>query len=146
MADAVAGWLLTQHGTVLHAGVLRGTVDGPRADRFLARYGQQLGEVLAAADPSTVAAILPAVAGLARHASRARRLLDTACVDGLRRRRKRDLDQIGRLLKDRREVLSSLPPPSGTDWPGWWDGWRAANLPPSSPGLRPGLPWRRGGR
>jgi GTPase-associated protein 1, N-terminal domain type 2/GTPase-associated protein 1, middle domain len=146
VAEAVAGWLLTQHGTALHAGVLRGTVDGPRADRFLSRYAQQLGEVLAEADPSTVAAILPAVAALARHATRARRLLDTVCVDGLRRRRKRDLDQIGRLLKDRREVLSSLPPPSGTDWPGWWDGWRAANLPPSSPGLRPGLPWRWGGR
>ena len=147
VADTVAAWLLAQRHTAFHAGVLAATVVGPPADRFLSRYGGRLRVLLAGADPAIVAAILPAVAVHARFAPRMQHLLDTACAEGLRQRRKRELDQVGRALKDQREALATVaPPPPARDWPAWWDDWRAARLSRSTQsGLRIELPWRRAG-
>lgn len=146
LAETVAAWLLTPQPTAAHAGVLRGVVTGTPAERFLTRYGRRLRELLTAADPQVVAAVLPAVAASVRDSPRAEHLLRTVCVESLRQRRKRDLDQVGRSLELQRGTLASLAPPTVGGWPAWWEHWRAANVPGSVlGGLRAGLQRRRGG-
>ena len=138
LATVVVGWLLIPQPSVAHADVLGPVLAGPRADRFLARYESRLRDLLAAADPSVAAALLAAVVACGPGADR---LVDTACVEALRRRPKRDLDEVGRAL----EVQISVAPPSAGTWSGWWADWRAANLGGSRLGaLRAGLRRRRG--
>ncbi len=136
LAAVVVGWLSPQPA-VAHTDVLRPVLAGPQADRFLARYESRLRDLLAAADPSVAATLL---AGVAACGPDAERLVDTACVEALRCRGKRDLDAVGRAL----EVQISVTAPSAGTWSGWWAEWRAANLGGSRLGrLRAGLRRRR---
>jgi hypothetical protein len=133
LAAVVIGWLLTPQPSVAHADVLGPLLAGRPATWFLARYEPRLRDLLGATDPAKAATLL---AGVAACGPSAQRLMDTACVEALRRRSKRELDAVGRAL----ERQTSVAPPAAGTWSAWWADWRAANLGGSLLGnLRAGL-------
>jgi hypothetical protein len=132
LAAVVIGWLLVRQPAWVHADVLSSLLTGDPAAWFLARYEPRLRELLGATDPAKAATLLAAVA-----ACGAQHLVETVCVEALRRRSKRELDAVGRALERQTSVA---PPPSATTWSAWWADWRAANLGGSLLGnLRAGL-------
>lgn len=123
--DRVVEWLLRQQSSLFHAPVLSSAVHtsgGP----FVDRYAERLADVLERAEPPMVAVYLPAVFALP--AGRNREQLDVAARNGLRRRKSKDLDQVGKALEGRKKVLATLPTPDGGDWPAWWQDWRTRNF------------------
>jgi hypothetical protein len=134
--EAVAGWMLSLTDPICQARVLVRIVKEPASRKFLTVYGRCVAEVLTSATPATIAAVLPVVVFLADRDHAGQRLLDTTCRQALTRRRKRDLDAVGRFLEDRNRKLAPLLPTTGIrpakSWPSWWKDWRAHNIPQST--------------
>jgi hypothetical protein len=119
---AVASWLVGLD-TPSHLATLEHILRAGRPRFFLDVYAQLLVDLLATAAPARVAAVLPVLAHVAERDHGTRTLLDSRYRAVVSRRRKRDLDEIGRLVSAR--PTSATPPAPGRapSWASWWDTW-----------------------
>ena len=134
--EAVARWMLSLTNPAYHAHTLVQVVQETRSPDFLTVYRRRLAAVFASEKPARIAVVLPAIVFLAGKDSAGQQLLETDCKNALARRRKRDLDAIGKYFGERKHLLSPLLPATGRrpaqDWPSWWKNWRERNFPQSA--------------
>jgi hypothetical protein len=119
---SLAGFILRadaeQHRELLEVSL------GAAGGRFLTAYRDQACAHLAKASPNRVAPVIVVWWSLSDTRTR-QQLVNETLVTALRRRRGKQLDKIGSLLRPATARLAvEVPAPSGS-WSGWWKGWRS---------------------